>query len=1055
MKKNIVIVMMVLTATLFAGSCSGAGSSGTASSGTIPNAPTGLSVTPGDSMVTITWNSVSDATSYNLYSSTTAYFDCAFATKITSVTSPYNDIGLSNGTHYYYRASAVNGYGESACSSISGATPLPPMPGAPTGVSATPGDGTRDVTISWTAIPGADSYNIYFGTSTGVSTVSFTGKLSNVTSPYVHSSRQNGTTYYYIVTAVNLGGETASSEVSATPNISAPVLTVTALTDSLSLTWTAVNGATGYYLYYGTSPGVTITTANNSWYLTGTSKTHTLVTDVAFSLNTTYYYIVIPYNNGGNGMQSNEVSGNVSLTAPALTATSTTDKVTLTWPAVNGASKYYVYFSTSPGVTTVNSTLGYNTMGYVDNISGSVNGTTVDHSLTLDWNFANGNTYYYMVIPWNSGGYGIPSNEVSATPMAAPAGLSAIGGTNQITLNWNVVAGATGYNIYYGSTLTGVTLAAGNVQPPYIDTPLAAGSTLYSYIVTAINTSGESLASIDVSASTNYATYANHTAGGTPGVNWFTVHKSATLNNIAWSGSLYVGVKSDGTIYTSPDGVTWTTRTSGSVNNLLSVIWSGTQFVVVGSNGTILTSPDGVTWTTQTSGTLNNLTSVIWSGTQFVVVGVSGTILTSPDGVTWTARVAGSADTLQSVIWNGTKFVTVAIALTGNSSLSTSVDGVNWISVQLNIPCSFSDSIAWDGTTYVLTCLQGILTSTDLVNWTKQSIGTNIYPKSVLWSGTQFIAVTGNSLIKSTDGIVWSIQQPVGYQALPITLTSVVWGNNEYLAVGIRGEFAKSADGLNWSIYSNGTISRDNQLNKVIWTGTKYVAVGGFEYSTGIGRILTSNDGKNWTETWRETYVYNEYTALYDIAYNGTTFVAVGVGQRMSWGISTIWVGVIVTSTDGVTWTRQDLGQDFKGVTWNGAKFIAVGAQSNLSAIYTSVDGITWNSNYAGVASTQPLQKIATNGTLLVSVGFGGYITTSPDAVNWTAQISGTTSILNDIIWDGTKFFVVGNTGNILTSVDGVTWTAQVSGVNYLTGITHNGGLQYVAVGGNTIIISP
>ena len=85
-----------------------------------------------------------------------------------------------------------------------------------------------------------------------------------------------------------------------------------------------------------------------------------------------------------------------------------------------------------------------------------------------------------------------------------------------------------------------------------------------------------------------------------------------------------------GTILTSSNGITWTTRTSGTTNSLYGVTWSGTQFVVVGLSGTILTSPDGITWTTRTSGTTNALNGVIWSGTQFVVVGNIGTILTSP-----------------------------------------------------------------------------------------------------------------------------------------------------------------------------------------------------------------------------------------------------------------------------------------------------------------------------------------------------------------------------------------------------------------------------------------
>ncbi len=62
------------------------------------------------------------------------------------------------------------------------------------------------------------------------------------------------------------------------------------------------------------------------------------------------------------------------------------------------------------------------------------------------------------------------------------------------------------------------------------------------------------------------------------------------------------------------------------------IAWSGTQYVAVGgsgNSGTIFTSPDGITWTREAAGTTNTLYGVAWSGTKFVVVG-NGTILTSP-----------------------------------------------------------------------------------------------------------------------------------------------------------------------------------------------------------------------------------------------------------------------------------------------------------------------------------------------------------------------------------------------------------------------------------------
>lgn len=96
-------------------------------------------------------------------------------------------------------------------------------PATPTSVTATAGDG--QVTISWSAVSDATSYNVYWSATTGVTKTSGT-KITGVTSPYTHATLTNDTTYYYVVTAVNSSGESVeSTEVLATtPPSPSPVL---------------------------------------------------------------------------------------------------------------------------------------------------------------------------------------------------------------------------------------------------------------------------------------------------------------------------------------------------------------------------------------------------------------------------------------------------------------------------------------------------------------------------------------------------------------------------------------------------------------------------------------------------------------------------------------------------------------------------------------------------------------------------------------------------------------------------------------------------------------
>jgi len=195
---------------------SGCGSSGSESTQTSPIVPTGVNVTvSGSTELTISWNPVSNATSYNMYWSTSPGVN-KNSNKITGVTSPYIHLGLSSGTTYYYVVTAVNNLGESAASAVGSA--LLSLPNPPAAIAAVAEDG--QVTVSWNT-NGADSYNIYMSTSSGVTKLNAISSGSSTTGTYTQTGLSNGTTYYFVVTSVNSYGEgSESGEVVATPAVS-------------------------------------------------------------------------------------------------------------------------------------------------------------------------------------------------------------------------------------------------------------------------------------------------------------------------------------------------------------------------------------------------------------------------------------------------------------------------------------------------------------------------------------------------------------------------------------------------------------------------------------------------------------------------------------------------------------------------------------------------------------------------------------------------------------------------------------------------------------------
>jgi fibronectin type 3 domain-containing protein len=184
-----------------------------------PSAPIGVSATAGDREVVIAWSPAARASSYNIYWLTAPGVTRTARNRIAMAVSPQLHSGLTNGTTYHYVVTAVDTGGESAESEQVSATPEAP-PATPTGVDATPGDGI--VTIAWPPVAGAASYDLYWSTVSGVAQVSGT-RIPNVTSAYVHTGLANGTTYYYVIVAFNMIGESPpSAQVSASPKAPPP-----------------------------------------------------------------------------------------------------------------------------------------------------------------------------------------------------------------------------------------------------------------------------------------------------------------------------------------------------------------------------------------------------------------------------------------------------------------------------------------------------------------------------------------------------------------------------------------------------------------------------------------------------------------------------------------------------------------------------------------------------------------------------------------------------------------------------------------------------------------
>ena len=165
--------------------------------------------------MTLSWPAVIGASSYNLYRATASGGEAfpALAAGLSGSSTGYTDSTASNGTTYYYTLTDVGAGGESTPSGEAHAMPQAlPAPGPPTNLTASPS--SAQIGLTWTASPGATSYNLYRGTvSNGEASAPLQTGLVGTSA--LDATVANGQTYYYQVTAVGGGESVRSGEASA------------------------------------------------------------------------------------------------------------------------------------------------------------------------------------------------------------------------------------------------------------------------------------------------------------------------------------------------------------------------------------------------------------------------------------------------------------------------------------------------------------------------------------------------------------------------------------------------------------------------------------------------------------------------------------------------------------------------------------------------------------------------------------------------------------------------------------------------------------------------
>ncbi|MEK6900017.1 MAG: YCF48-related protein, partial [Nanoarchaeota archaeon] len=450
---------------------------------------------------------------------------------------------------------------------------------------------------------------------------------------------------------------------------------------------------------------------------------------------------------------------------------------------------------------------------------------------------------------------------------------------------------------------------------------------------------------------------------------------------------------------TTDGGSTWSSQTSGTVNNLYGVHFlNATLGSAVGESGTIVRTVDGgTTWTNQTSGTANQLNSILLlSADVGIAVGNSGTIIvTTNSGTTWSSQTSGTVQNLTDI--EATGFSGLFTVGTNGTVLRTTNSGSTWTNMNFNATSKELRAVSFtDALTITAVGFDGdVIRNRDAgdpaywVNSTELT-SADFFGMQFIDNSTGTIVDSGGGIYRTTDGgTSWTQQQSgVSTSIRAVSFTSSEVGT----AVGNSGTILHTTDGgTTWTNQTSGVL---NNLYGVIFPEvSRHIIVGNSgRISNSINRIKWDADSSGVTENLRAISLVNEK-------------FAVAVGQS----------GTIVRTTNG-------------GETWN----------SQSSGTTKSLRGVSFINTNVGTA-----------------VGESGTIIRTINGFAWSNQTSGTPTDLEEVYFMNTTYgFAVGAQGTIIHTDDGTTWSNQTSGVvQDLTSLSFVNANTGTVVGKNGIIL--
>jgi len=400
--------------------------------------------------LTLSWGSVTGATSYRLQLAT----DSLFATVVvndSTLTSASKQVGpLLNNTKYFWRVNAKNAAGTSSYSSVFNFTTIVSAPAIP--VLQSPATGATNqattLTLSWGSVTGVASYRLQLATD------SLFANLVVNDSTLTSASKQvgpllNNTKYYWRVNAKNAAGTSSYSSVfnfttivsaPAIPVLQSPATDATNQATTLTLSWGSVTGAASYRLQLASDSLFANLVVNDSTLTSASRQVGPLLN------NTKYYWRVNAKNAAGTSSYSSVFNFTTIVSAPAIPvlqspatgAVNQATTLTLSWGSVTGAASYRLQVATDSLFATV-----------------VFNDSTLTSASKQVGPLLNNTKYFWRVNAKNAAGTSSYSSIYNFTTIVSLPGVPVLtfpsnGAINRPTtlgLSWGSVTGAASYRL--------------------------------------------------------------------------------------------------------------------------------------------------------------------------------------------------------------------------------------------------------------------------------------------------------------------------------------------------------------------------------------------------------------------------------------------------------------------------------------------------------------------------------------------------------------------------------------------------------------------------------